>query len=195
MPPPPLAETLSAKKDAVCARFAGLRVSVHARFCSLLLRRRRLLQHLLRRILVFFQVFRGTYHGTVVAAKAIFSQAMTANLEEIGREIQMLAALHHPNIITFYGVAKDAVRASDPNPLAHGTMFIVEEFCAGGNLDAFCSRTHPGFTPAGLAIVVQELLAAVRYMHSQGIAHRDLKPANGAGRRATFVPFLKKITR
>ena len=56
----------------------------------------------------------------MVAAKAIFSQSMTAELEEIGREIHMLAALHHPNIITFYGVAKDAVLGAGANPLTQG---------------------------------------------------------------------------
>jgi serine/threonine-protein kinase Chk2 len=132
------------------------------------------------------QVFRGTYHGTVVAAKAIFSQSMTAELEEIGREIHMLAALHHPNIITFYGVAKDAVLGAGANPLTQGTMFIVEEFCAAGNLDQFCSASHPKITPSWLARIVQELFAAVRYMHSQGIAHRDLKPANGTYARPTL---------
>jgi hypothetical protein len=46
------------------------------------------------------QVYRGTYNGTVVAAKSVFSQAMTTQLEEFNREVKMLAHLAHPNIVT-----------------------------------------------------------------------------------------------
>jgi hypothetical protein len=46
------------------------------------------------------QVFRGTYNGTVVAAKAIFSQSVEADMSEFTREVGMLASLHHPSIIT-----------------------------------------------------------------------------------------------
>jgi serine/threonine protein kinase len=46
------------------------------------------------------QVYRGQYNGTTVAAKMIFSQSLTDQLEEFEREVNMLAALHHPNIIT-----------------------------------------------------------------------------------------------
>ncbi len=43
-----------------------------------------------------------------------------------------------------------------------------------GNLDVYCTRTQPGYTPFLFARIAQELLAGVRYMHAQGIAHRDL---------------------
>ena len=109
------------------------------------------------------QVFRGTYHGTVVAAKAVFSQTLAADTEEFSREVKMLAALHHPHIVTFYGVsAERAGRGDAANPLASSTLYIVEEFCPGGNLEVYCCRTHPDFTPALFARIVQELLAAVR---------------------------------
>jgi len=130
------------------------------------------------------QVYRGTYNGTVVAAKSIFAQTMAADVEEFSREVKMLASLHHPNIVTFYGVSSDyeeAKAATDPNPLASETLFIIEEFCPGGNFEPYTSNrgSAPGtFTPALYSRMVTELLAAVRYMHAQGIAHRDLKPAN-----------------
>ena len=147
------------------------------------------------------QVFRGTYNGTVVAAKAVFSQTLAADIDEFSREVKMLAALHHPNIVTFYGVSSDYANipetvSDSPNPLAAETLFIVEEFCAGGSLELFStgllassggvSESAGGtavlaalerYTPALMARIVTELFAAVRYMHAQGIAHRDLKPA------------------
>jgi serine/threonine protein kinase len=73
---------------------------------------------------------------------------------------------------SFYGVTHDV---SQPG---NSIMFIVEEFCAGGNLEQYCTRTDLSYTPAMMARIVTQIFAAMRYMHSQGIAHRDLKPAN-----------------
>jgi serine/threonine protein kinase len=75
-------------------------------------------------------------------------------------------------INSFYGVTHDV---SQPG---NSIMFIVEEFCAGGNLEQYCTRTDSNYTPAMMARIVTQIFAAMRYMHSQGIAHRDLKPAN-----------------
>ena len=60
------------------------------------------------------QIFKGTYNRCAVAAKAIFSQikeggagaaaASTFSMSEFHQEFSMLAQLHHPNIVTFYGI-------------------------------------------------------------------------------------------
>jgi serine/threonine-protein kinase len=83
------------------------------------------------------------------------------------QEFSMLASLHHPNIVTFYGISEDS---------REGILYIVNEFCAGGDLSRLIAEAE--IAPAAFARIATELLGAVRYMHDKGIAHRDLKPAN-----------------
>lgn len=49
-------------------------------------------------------------------------------------------------------------------------IYIVMEFCAGGNLSA---RVPMEETMA--AVVCKKILLAVEYMHGKGVAHRDIK--------------------
>jgi hypothetical protein len=46
------------------------------------------------------RVFKGSYGGTPVACKTIYSQEADDEREEFNREFRTLATLHHPNIIT-----------------------------------------------------------------------------------------------
>ena len=106
---------------------------------------------------------------------------------EFDREFRALASLHHPNIVAFYGMARDKDR---------GVLYMVQEFCGGGDLWALLTgaRELPAkrqgsaagakpprvdrYGPSRLVEVGSQLLAGVAYMHAQGMAHRDLKPQN-----------------
>merc|ERR1719316_2080911 len=51
------------------------------------------------------------------------------------------------------------------------------ELCAGGEMfDLIIDRQHFGEIDA--AILMEQILRAVYYMHTRSIAHRDLKPEN-----------------
>jgi serine/threonine protein kinase len=90
----------------------------------------------------------------------------TASRVEFHQEFSMLATLHHPNIVTFYGISED---------LAQGILYIVEEFCAGGDLASYIVKQTDRLSGEEYCRIGLELLGAVRYMHDKGIAHRDLK--------------------
>ncbi len=82
-------------------------------------------------------------------------------------EIQTLAALRSPSLVTLYDAALDDV---------DGDSYLVMELVPGSDLD---TRLREGpldtTTTARVGAQVAEGLAAV---HAQGIVHRDVKPAN-----------------
>ena len=53
---------------------------------------------------------------------------------------------------------------------------VFEKICGGPLLDHIQARVH--FTESEASRVVADLAAAVRFLHSRGIAHRDIKPDN-----------------
>eukprot|EP01062_Namystynia_karyoxenos_P074045 TRINITY_DN70871_c0_g1_i1.p1 TRINITY_DN70871_c0_g1~~TRINITY_DN70871_c0_g1_i1.p1 ORF type:complete len:634 (+),score=195.15 TRINITY_DN70871_c0_g1_i1:108-1904(+) len=88
-----------------------------------------------------------------------------ATMEEVTAEAEMLARLKHVNIVRFVDSYQDA-----------GKLYIVTEFCAGGDL-----RKHQAGRPLpqGDAVrIFSETLEGMKYLHDRGILHRDLKPDN-----------------
>lgn len=82
------------------------------------------------------------------------------------KEIEMLAQLDHPNIIKIYEYYVDELN-----------YYIISEFAKGGELYEQIFKLK-NFKESHAAIIMQQILSAVCYMHSKGIVHRDLKPEN-----------------
>ncbi len=77
-------------------------------------------------------------------------------LARFQREAQALAALHHPNIATIFGLEQNAI-----------VMELVE------------GTTLRGPLPMGEALAIARQIAeALEAAHEKGIIHRDLKPGN-----------------
>eukprot|EP00439_Symbiodinium_sp_Y106_P051772 s953_g6.t3 len=82
------------------------------------------------------------------------------------QEIQIMKTMDHPNIIKLYETFEDRKH-----------IYLAMELCTGGEL--FDRIIEVGqFTEKDAAIVVQQMLSAVFYMHTRGVCHRDLKPEN-----------------
>jgi len=96
-------------------------------------------------------------------------QKDSANPDDIAllySEIDIMQKLRHPNIISLHEVFED-----------DKTLYLVLELVTGGELfDQIIGKGT--FTETEAAPVVKQILEAVNYMHSNGIAHRDLKPEN-----------------
>lgn len=95
-------------------------------------------------------------------------------------EVQALIQLDHPNIMKFHEYFEDAKQ-----------MYVVTELCLGGDfgtLDAEVDDLDE------IRLLFRDLVSAVAYCHSEGIAHRDLKfqnvllqPGEGNMRRVAKV--------
>jgi serine/threonine-protein kinase len=104
--------------------------------------------------------------GRKVALKVIKSGA-AGNSEFVGRfrrETEALAAVSHPNIVTFLD-----------SGVENGNFYLVMELLAGRALRAEMGRPMPWQRAFRIASDVCRALSAV---HKRGIVHRDLKPDN-----------------
>ena len=80
------------------------------------------------------------------------------------RELEILKAIDHPSLVHLKAV----------NVLENRT-FMVLGYCAGGDLYELAFSRPDFLVPTFIQRVFAELVAAVRYLHSNYIVHRDIK--------------------
>ncbi|CAB3409499.1 unnamed protein product [Caenorhabditis bovis] len=103
-----------------------------------------------------------------VAVKLIKKSAIEnkADLVRIRREIRIMSALNHPNIIQIYEVFENKDK-----------IILVMEYSSGGELYDYVSRC--GSLPECEARrIFRQITSAVLYCHKHKVAHRDLKLEN-----------------
>lgn len=109
--------------------------------------------------------------GRDVALKLFAPQ--TADPDELRRqeaEIELLATLNHPSLVTLFDAGTDTRIPAEPRP------FLTMELVDGQNL-----RTRIRHSPLPLnevAVIGAGVADGLAYVHSLGIIHRDIKPAN-----------------
>ncbi len=117
---------------------------------------------------------RQTATKRVVALKVMLRGTFASDRQRrrFEREVELVASLRHPNIVTVY----DGGEAPD------GRQFLAMEHIDGRPLDAAAGAATP--VPETLELFLK-VCDAVRCAHRRGIIHRDLKPDNilvdGAG--------------
>ena len=84
------------------------------------------------------------------------------------REINAMAFFHHENIISLKDFLSD-----DYN------FYLVMDYCEGLDLKQYITEKAPeGIDEKTAAVIFKQIVSAVSYCHSTGVAHRDLKPEN-----------------
>ncbi|MFF1253195.1 serine/threonine-protein kinase [Pseudarthrobacter sp. NPDC058329] len=109
--------------------------------------------------------------GRDVALKLFAPQAPDADeLKRQEAEIQLLATLNHPGLVTLFDAGIDDRIPDEPRP------FLTMELVDGQDL-----RTrirHSRVPLEELAVIGAGIADALAYVHGLGIIHRDIKPAN-----------------
>merc|ERR1712190_309353 len=103
---------------------------------------------------------------SAIRAVKTISKAQMKNIERFKQEIAIMKMMDHPNIIKLFESFED-----------HRNIYLVMELCSGGELfDRIIESGH--FTEVQAAILVQQIVKAICYMHENKVCHRDLKPEN-----------------
>eukprot|EP00261_Vitis_vinifera_P019091 XP_010649423.1 PREDICTED: serine/threonine-protein kinase ATG1t isoform X4 [Vitis vinifera] len=112
--------------------------------------------------------------GEVVALKQVYLSKLNRNLKtSLDCEINFLSSVSHPNIIRLLHVFQKLIFP----PQAEGCIFLVLEFCSGGDLESYI-RHHGRVQEWVARRFMQQLGAGLEVLHSHHIIHRDLKPGN-----------------
>lgn len=126
---------------------------------------------------------RDRHTGQLVALKLMHSnRTMTQETERFAREAQVLASLHHPNIVSYIAHGQTS----------EGQHYLALEWVEGEDLRI---RLNRGPLSLGESLTMLRTTAtALASAHRKGVIHRDIKPSNlilrnGEVSRVTLIDF------
>lgn len=105
------------------------------------------------------------YYACKVISKAYLSES-EQRMTKFEIEIRILQRLNHPGVVELYELLQD-----------DNFYYVFLEFCANGELFDYIANNQR-LTENESKNMIRQILEALKYIHSQGIAHRDIKPEN-----------------
>ena len=143
-------------------------------------------------------IYQGTLgFGTSVkiACKEVISATIDPDdLKEFEHEARMMAQLHHPFVIKFYGVCTKIMNNEQTQFHDEQRMYMVTELAGGGSLEqrikqgthmkkimktqAATSDMKMPFDGMQATCWALQIAAGMSHIHSRYFVHRDLKPHN-----------------
>jgi serine/threonine protein kinase len=107
----------------------------------------------------------GEQYAVKIVKKEVLEEESTGNVD-IKREISIMKALDHPNIVALNDVLYSPKRVFMVMELVKGGE-LFESIVKNGRQDEETTRRY-----------FHQLIDAVHYCHHRGVYHRDLKPEN-----------------
>lgn len=121
-------------------------------------------------------VFHGKWRGSDVAIKRIKASCFAGRpsdrerlIADFWREALTLSSLHHPNVVSFYGVVRDG---------PDGSLATVTEFMVNGSLKQFLQKKDRTIDRRKRLIIAMDSAFGMEYLHGKNIVHFDLKCEN-----------------
>ncbi|CAN6307160.1 unnamed protein product [Urochloa humidicola] len=117
----------------------------------------------------YSQVWLGRHQarGTEVAVKEIAMERLSSKLREsLLSEVDILRRIRHPNVIALHDSIKD-----------HGRIYLILEYCRGGDLHAYLQR-HKRVSETVAKHFIRQLASGLQMLRDSNVVHRDLKPQN-----------------
>ena len=114
-----------------------------------------------------FKAYKKSRFREVVAIKCVLiSKLSKPEKDNLIQEIALMKELKHDYIVTLVDFIWDSTY-----------IYIVMEYCGGGDLSRFV-KSRKALAEAVCKKFLQQVAAAMKYLHSKDIAHMDLKPQN-----------------
>lgn len=88
------------------------------------------------------------------------------DVERFQREINTMTVAKHPSLVTMHDFFSD-----------ESNFYLILDLCQGGELYDYIVN-HDKLNEIAASVVFSQIVDALGYCHSIGIAHRDLKPEN-----------------
>lgn len=121
-------------------------------------------------------VFHGKWKGSDVAIKRIKASCFAGKpsererlIADFWKEALILSSLHHPNVVSFYGVVRDG---------PDGSLATVTEFMVNGSLKQFLQKKDRTIDRRKRLIIAMDAAFGMEYLHGKNIVHFDLKCEN-----------------
>lgn len=116
------------------------------------------------------QLVRDRRSGQEHVCKVVNTAEMSNDVLRLTRsEVEMLAALDHPNIVKLHEYADDMEKQQ---------LVLILEYLPGGDCQNLVEQAGGTLSEARVAGLIRQLIVAVGSCHSTGVVHRDIKPQN-----------------
>ncbi|HEX9089042.1 MAG TPA: serine/threonine-protein kinase [Arthrobacter sp.] len=109
-------------------------------------------------------------HRDVALKLFALEPADPLDLKRQETEIDFLATLNHPGLVTLFDAGAETRTRGESQP------YLAMELVDGKDLKD--RLRHGPVTGNDLAVIGEGVAAALAYVHAKGIVHRDIKPAN-----------------
>ncbi|XP_076916057.1 uncharacterized protein LOC143575623 [Bidens hawaiensis] len=121
-------------------------------------------------------VYHGKWKGSDVAIKRIKASCFSGKpaerermIADFWKEALMLSSLHHPNVVSFYGIVRDG---------PDGSLATVTEYMINGSLKQFLKKKDRTIDRRKRLIIAMDTAFGMEYLHARNVVHFDLKCEN-----------------